>query len=92
MFYLGFFVGALIASSIIYVIIFRVRRKRGDMRLGPPAIWTAWVGMALYGLGSREDYLLGEALAYPVAATVIWGILKLTVKPRPGPTAPPPAG
>lgn len=92
MFYLGFFIGALIASAIVYFIIFRVRRKQGDARLGPPAVWTAWVGVALYGLGSREDYLVGEALAYPAAAAVIWGVLKVTAKPKPSPDVPPPAG
>ena len=52
---------------------------------------AAWVGMALYGLGSREDYAVGEALAYPVAAAVIWGILRLAAKPNAGPGAPPQA-
>ncbi|HEX2558866.1 hypothetical protein [Phenylobacterium sp.] len=73
--YLGFFIGATIATAVIFFIIRRARKKRGDARLRPVAIWTGWVGLALYGLGAREDYDVDRALAYPLAAALIWGVL-----------------
>jgi len=81
----AFFTGALLITGLIYGGIYRHRKARGDDRLGPPAIWAAWVALAVYGLGSREDYLLQDALLYPLAAAALWGLATAvrTAKARP---------
>lgn len=71
---MGFLVGALLITAIIMGGVYQARLKRGDNRLGPPAIYAAWVTLAVYGLGSREEYRLDEAVWYPLSAAALYAL------------------
>lgn len=73
----AFLIGVTLITGVIYGGIYSHRRKSGDDRLGPPAVWAAWVALAMYGLGTREDYRIEEAAFYPLAAAVLWGVATL---------------
>ena len=71
---MGFLIGALLITAVIMGGIYQARLKRGDDRLGPPAIYATWVMLAMYGVGTREDYRMDEAVWYPIAAFTLYAL------------------
>lgn len=82
---IAFGLGAVLITGFVYGAIYMHRKKHGDDRLLPPAVWASWVTLAIYGVGAREDYRLDEAVLYPCAAFVIWALMsgaRAVARPR----------
>jgi hypothetical protein len=66
--WMAFYTGAFVAILLAFGIINNHRVKRGHNNPSGSALWAMWIGLALYGAGSREDWRLDEAFSY-----IVWG-------------------
>lgn len=73
---LAFWAGSTVAYAIAYAVIQNHRTKRGYNNPSGSAIWAIWVTEALYGAGSREDWLASSAIAYVVIGFFWWAVIR----------------
>lgn len=81
---LGTLFGSLLMVLLISGALHHARKRRGVNEPIGAIIYAVWVSMALYGLGSREDYSWYSALNYAAAG----GLVALVVAIRAAMTRP----